>query len=81
MTTERAAEMTGRGSRGKPKAGFPRLHTALGNRFAIPTFPQPRLRVIISIRKGGSPACPHSGFRLILRLENAGATYTVGGPL
>jgi len=32
-------EMTGRGKRGKPKAGFPSLPTALGNRTAIPTFP------------------------------------------
>jgi hypothetical protein len=39
---KRAVEMTGHGRRGKPKAGFPRTPTALGNRCAIPTFPPPR---------------------------------------
>jgi hypothetical protein len=32
MSGKRAAEMTGHGLRGKPKAGFPSLPTALGNR-------------------------------------------------
>jgi len=31
-----------RGQRGKPNAGFPSFSTALGNRSAIPTFPQSR---------------------------------------
>ena len=40
----RAVEMTGYGKRGKPQTGFPSFPTALGNRCAIPTFPQPRRR-------------------------------------
>ena len=36
----RAAEMTGHGKRGKPKAGFPSFPTALGNRAA--RFPHSR---------------------------------------
>src|SRR5260370_29815429 len=36
--------MTGHGKRGKPRTGFPSFPTALGNRCAIPTFPQPRQR-------------------------------------
>jgi hypothetical protein len=39
---EEAAEMTGDGQRGKPKAGFPLLPTTLGNRmpdFHIPAAP------------------------------------------
>jgi len=39
---EEAAEMTGGGQRGKPKAGFPPLPTTLGNRmrdFHIPAAP------------------------------------------
>ena len=36
--------MAGGGKRGKPKPGFPSFPTALGNRSAIPTFPQPRRR-------------------------------------
>ena len=39
-----AVEMTGYGKRGKPQTGFPSFPTALGNRCAIPTFPQPRRR-------------------------------------
>ena len=42
--TARTVEMTGYGKRGKPKAGFPSFPTALGNRYAIPTFPQSRRR-------------------------------------
>src|SRR5271154_2648874 len=33
--------MPGRGRCGKPKPGFPQRPSALGNRCAIPTFPQP----------------------------------------
>jgi hypothetical protein len=40
----RAMELTGHAKRGKPRAGFPSFPTALGNRCAIPTFPQPRRR-------------------------------------
>jgi hypothetical protein len=41
-TRAKAVEMTVRGKPGKTKNRFSTLSTALGNRSAIPTFPQPR---------------------------------------
>ena len=66
--------MTGCGQRGKPKAGFPRRPRPLGNRCAIPTFPQPRQRVGLSKtekRKENQSPPDTLGFRLISGLENA----------
>ena len=71
--------MTGGWKAWKTKLRFPTLPTTLGNRRAIPTFPQPRRRVLppptgpnehygkepLSIPTLSSPS------RLILRLENA----------
>ena len=72
---KRAVEMTGDGKRGKPKPGFPSFPTALGNRSAIPTIPQPRRRFSPSQNSKskspkGAPAtqkAPTPVFRLILR--------------
>ena len=57
---ERAVEMTGDGKRGKPKAGFPSFPNALGNRYAIPPFPQPRRRfsLLPNQSQKGAPATP-----------------------
>ena len=72
---KRAVEMTDDGKRGKPKPGFPSFPTALGNRSAIPTIPQPRRRFSPcqnskSKSPKGAPAtqkAPTPVFRLILR--------------
>ena len=72
---KRAVEMKGDGKRGKPKPGFPSFPTALGNRSAIPTIPQPRRRFSPSQNSKskspkGAPAtqkAPTPVFRLILR--------------
>ena len=72
---KRAVEMTGDGKRGKPKPGSPSFPTALGNRSAIPTIPQPRRRFSPSQNSKskspkGAPAtqkAPTPVFRLILR--------------
>jgi hypothetical protein len=57
--------MTGCGKRGKPKAGFPSLSTALGNRVAIPTFPPSRRGVEKWKTKSRFPTFP-----LVVLIQN-----------
>src|SRR5579872_5887127 len=72
---KKAAEMTGCGYRGKPKAGFPRYPRALGNRWRDSHIPAATATGIPSQNKTKKgECCPGSDtltFRLIHELENA----------